>query len=47
MKFLAFAVVNGSEPPKDARERIRNIRIADLDVDIVRFTPHDWDSFEP
>ncbi len=45
--LLLTAVVNGSEPPQDARARIRNIRSADLEVDIVRFTPHDWASPEP
>jgi hypothetical protein len=45
--LLLTAVVNGSEPPQDARARIRNIRSADLEVDIVRFTSHDWESSEP
>ena len=45
--LLLTAVVNGSEPPQDARARIRNIRSADPEVDIVRFIPHDWESSEP
>jgi hypothetical protein len=45
--LLLTAVVNGSEPLQDARARIRNRRSADLEVDIVRFNPHNWEKSEP
>lgn len=46
-EYRAFAVVNGSEPPEAADERIDALRAEGVTVDCVRYTPHDWEQPEP
>jgi hypothetical protein len=46
-EYRAFAIVNGTEPPVKARERIRRMRAKGVQVDVVRFTPHDWEDRQP
>jgi hypothetical protein len=45
--YRSFAVVNGTEDPSRARERIRRMRAEGVEVDVVRFTPHDWEQSTP
>src|SRR5262249_19232549 len=42
-RYRSFAVVSGTEDPLTARERIRRMEAAGVDVDVVCFTPHDWE----
>jgi hypothetical protein len=46
-EYRAFAVINGTELPGKARKRIQRMRAEGVEVDIVRYTPHDWDRREP
>jgi hypothetical protein len=46
-EYRAFAVINGAELPGKARERIQRMRAEGVEVDIIRYTPHDWDRREP
>jgi hypothetical protein len=46
-EYRAFAVVNGTESPLKARERIDRLRAAGVQVDVVCFTPHDWEHRGP
>jgi hypothetical protein len=43
MEYRAFALVNGSESPPQAKERIRRMRAEGVGVDIICFTPHAWE----
>jgi hypothetical protein len=45
--YRAFAVVNGTESPAKARERISRMRSEGVRVDVVCFTPHDWEQRQP
>lgn len=42
-EYRAFAVINGSESPVDARTRIDRLRAEGVQVELVCFTPHDWE----
>ena len=46
-EYRAFAVVNGTEPPAKAKERIRIMRAEGVQVEVVPFTPHDWEDRQP
>jgi hypothetical protein len=46
-RYRAFAVVNGAENPQNANERIRRMQAQGMAVDVVWFTPHDWESLQP
>lgn len=46
-EYRAFAVVNGTEPPLKARERIERLRAEGVQVDVVCFTPHNWEHRRP
>jgi hypothetical protein len=46
-QYRAYAVVNGEENPARARERIQRMRAEGVEVDVVRFTPHDWENRQP
>jgi hypothetical protein len=46
-EYRAFAVVNGAEAPPKARERIQHMRSQGVEVDVVRYTPHDWEDRRP
>jgi hypothetical protein len=46
-EYRAFAVVNGTESPTKASERIRRMRAEGVKVDVVPFTPHDWEDRRP
>lgn len=46
-EYRAFAVVNGTESPAKARERISRMRSEGVQVDAVCFTPHDWEQRQP
>jgi hypothetical protein len=39
----SFAIVNGTENPSRAGERIRRMKAEGVEVDAVCFTPHDWE----
>lgn len=42
--YRSFAVVNGVEAPKTAMQRISTLKAAGIKVDVISFTPHDWES---
>jgi hypothetical protein len=42
-RYRSFAVVNGSEDPANAKERIGRMEAEGVEVDVVCFTPHDWE----
>ena len=46
-EYRAFAVVNGTESPLKASARIDRLRAEGVQVDVVRFTPHDWEHRRP
>ncbi len=46
-QYRAFAVVNGTEPPLKARERVDRLRAEGVQVDVVCFTPHNWEHRRP
>jgi hypothetical protein len=46
-QYRAFAVVNGAEAPPKARQRIHSMRSAGVEVDVVRYTPHNWEALQP
>jgi hypothetical protein len=45
--FRAFAVINGVEDPQTAKKRINLIEAEDVEIDVVCFTPHNWDKPQP
>lgn len=45
--YRSFAVVNGTEDPLRAKERIRRMKAEGVEVDVVCFTPHDWEESKP
>lgn len=45
-QYRAFAVVNGSESPDAACMRVAALRSTGVTVDLVRYTPHDWEEGE-
>jgi hypothetical protein len=46
-EYRAFTVVNGNESPSDARARINRVRAEGVKVELVCFTPHDWEHRRP
>jgi hypothetical protein len=46
-RYRSFAVVNGTEDPLSATERIRRMEAEGVEVDVVCFTPHDWEGPQP
>ena len=42
-EYRAFAVVNGTEGPAKAKERIQRMQAEGVEVDVVRYTPHHWE----
>jgi hypothetical protein len=45
--YRSFAVVNSTESPSKARERITQMEAEGVEVDVVCFTPHDWERSQP
>jgi len=46
-RYRAFAVINGWENPLEARDRVRQMEATGVDVDVVCYTPHDWEESKP